>query len=295
LCTNSRLAFACLLALTVWIGLSSGTEAKGYMTNEFRTALDRPLKLVLLPPHADFIKAKTVMTEEMVAESHALEDAAAKAIVQDLQAMGYDILYLSPSDLQNDPELADLVTEVNERYDAEWVQIVQKPKKVRKRRYSIGEGAVALGSALDVDGLLISRIQAVGVTAGKQALQATMAVLFGAGGQTSYGRLDLAVVDADDGDIHGYFYFAASCSLKQLTNKPNAAMKKAAKGALKKHPESDEVLEARKEKKLGVEEDEEEASDDIVSEFEALLAEKAGTAEEETETQEQSTPEKKKE
>jgi hypothetical protein len=293
--TPIPLAIVGLAILTLWIGALGPADAKGYMTNEFRTALDRPLKLLLLPPQADFIKAKTLVTEEMVAESHALEDAAVTVIMEDLQAKGYEVLYLSPDEIRSNSELGELVSEVEKRYDAEWVKIVRKPKKVRHRRYSIGEPAVTLGAAFDVDGLLISRVQAVGTTTGKQV----MAAFFG-GSLASYARLDLAVIDADEGDVHGYFFFAAQCSLKQLTKKPNVAMKKATLRALETHPDSDEVLEARKLKKLGVEEEEEEQpSDDIVSEFEALLAAKEAPDTEKPETEEQSkqdaTKEKEKE
>jgi hypothetical protein len=267
--TPIPLAIVGLAILTLWIGALGPADAKGYMTNEFRTALDRPLKLLLLPPQADFIKAKTLVTEEMVAESHALEDAAVTVIMEDLQAKGYEVLYLSPDEIRSNSELGELVSEVEKRYDAEWVKIVRKPKKVRHRR--------------------------VGTTTGKQV----MAAFFG-GSLASYARLDLAVIDADEGDVHGYFFFAAQCSLKQLTKKPNVAMKKATLRALETHPDSDEVLEARKLKKLGVEEEEEEQpSDDIVSEFEALLAAKEAPDTEKPETEEQSkqdaTKEKEKE
>lgn len=262
----------CLLAVALWIAVPGLAEARGYMTNEFRTALDRPLKLLLIHPQADFIKAKAVMTEEMLTESHALEDAAVAFLVEELESRGYEITYLPPSELSADRELADLVTEVNDRYDAEWVKIIQKPKKVRHRRYSIGEIAVELGSAYEVDGLLISRIQAVGVTAGKQVLSAFF------GGPVSYGRIDLCVIDADDGEVHGYFFAAAETSLKKLTQKPDAAMAKITRNALKKHPDSEEVLDARKLKKLGLEEEEEDEVDaSVISEFEELLAKRAGS------------------
>ena len=50
------------LALVGWVIQTDAAEARAYMTPGFSTGEERPMRLALLPPHADFIKAKAVMT-----------------------------------------------------------------------------------------------------------------------------------------------------------------------------------------------------------------------------------------
>lgn len=237
--------------------------AKSFMTTGFSTGSERPLKLILLPPHADFVKSKAVMTEQMVKESQALEDAAAREILAHLKSKGYEVRYLTSDEINASPELRDLVHGINDRYHEEWSSFVRRPKGVRQGRYSVGDDVVRLCSLLDVDGVLISRIQAVGITVGKAILLS----LFGApGGPASYGRLDVSVVGGGDGDVDAYFFRVQGASLKQLTNRPDVIMRKACKKGLKALPRVGEALSAAQ-----IAQGEENEEEDIVSEFEALL------------------------
>jgi hypothetical protein len=272
--------------LFVWLAvlvIAPAVTAKGYMANGFRTKESRPMTLVLLPPHAEFIKAKAVMTEEMVKECRALEDAAASWIAERLGEKEYTVRSLTVEELEKDPELRDLVKRVNDRYGEEWSKLVRRPKKLKRGRYNVGDDARKLGSVLDVDGILLARVQAVGITAGKRFLMGGLSGLLSPNG---YGRLDVSVVNGKTGTVEGYFVYVEASSIKSLTRKQDIVMKKASKGCLRRYPDAAEVLPARG-LDAEAEEEEDEGEEDIIGEFEALLAE---DEEDEEEQEAEETP-----
>jgi hypothetical protein len=248
------------------------------MTDEFQTKETRPMTLILLPPHAEFIKDKAVMTEQMVMECQALEDSAASWIATRLGEKGYTVRVLAAEELEKDPELQDLVERVNDRYDKEWSKIVRKPGKLRRGRYNVGDDARKLCSVLDVDGILLARVHAVGIAAGKQIL---MGFVGGDSDYVGHGRLDMSVVNGKTGTVEGYFFYGQHASLKDLTRKHDRFMKNTSKRCLRLYPDAAEVLPA-----LGLvaekeaEEEEDEGEKDIIEEFGALLVEEEEDEEE---------------
>ena len=254
---------ACLASVVV-------AEAKGYMTPAFQSKESRPMTVALLPPHAEFIKAKAVMTDEMVKESEALENEAAGSIAALLDQKGYRTRILATKDFEGTPGLRELVKALNDRYNEEWGKIVRKPRNVKEGRYGAGEDVVKLCSLLKVDGVAIARIQAVGVTAGKSVLTALMS-----GGNVyaqSYARIDLSVLEGKKGQVEGYFNGIQPCTLKALLNKPGIVMEKTSKRVLRGYPEADEIKIAKAtatsdDKKADDKEDEE----DPIKDFEVLL------------------------
>jgi len=244
-------------------------HAKRYMTPGFRTNETRPVQLAVLPPHAEFIKQKVVMTEQMIKECEALEAAAAAWIPQLLEAKGYTVKVVTQQEANENPELGEMVRRANERYDEEWGRLIRKPKKVHVGRYNAGEESQQLAARLDVDGLVLPRIQAVGVSGGKKALG--MLLSLGQYMPQGYARLDLSIVDRTTGDIEAYFFFAQLAGMKKLTKKPDKLMATVAQHTLKKYPEHGEVLKPKGE----VGEVEEDYSDEdesqLLGELEALL------------------------
>ncbi|UCF80950.1 MAG: hypothetical protein JSV08_00560 [Acidobacteriota bacterium] len=272
--------FVWMIALVV----APSVSAKGYMTNGFRTKETRPLTLVLLPPHAEFIKAKAVMTEEMVKECRALEDAAASWITTRLGEKAYTVQALSAEEIVKNPELSGLVKRVNDRYGEEWSKLVRRPRKLRQGRYNIGDDTRKLCSVLEVDGLLIARVQAVGVTAGRRFLSGGINALLSPSG---YGRMDVSVVNGKTGAVDAYFFFAEYTSIKSLTKKQDKFMKGTSKGCFRRYPAAAEVLKARG-RDDEAEEEEDEGEEDIIGEFEALLGEdEEGEEEQEQEAEEE--------
>jgi hypothetical protein len=213
--------------------------ARGSMTTGFRTMKSRPMSIAVLPPHAEFIKAKVVMTDHMVAESAALEREAGVALRTNLEVLGYKVRLLTPQDLEKDARLRDLVVKVNDRFGEEWGKMVYRPKAVKQERYTAGDDAVRLATLLKVDGLAVSRVIAVAQVRGREV--STGSVTTGAGSQRTYGRVDVGILNGRIGRVEGFFTGMEASSLGQLTTKPAKVMGQATENALSRYPASTET------------------------------------------------------
>ena len=263
-----------LLVLAAAILPAAPALAREYMTPEFMTKVSRPMRLAVLPPHAEFIKAKAVMTAQMLQEAGALEDEAGKAIAAMLESKGYAVRLLTPADLDAAPEIRGAVTSLNNRYNEEWSKILRKRKEVRNGRYGAGEEAVKLSSLLQVDGLVMARIVAVGHTGGRQAL--TIILSLGQAYAQSYARMGLSVLDGRSGRVEGYFEGYRSCTTGSLVKKPAKVMTNLAESTLDDYLAASEVKTPRKAPAAVVakEEAEPESDEAAISDFEAILQQK---------------------
>lgn len=228
-----------LLALLIGLATAAGVYAKGWMTPGFRNKQARPIRLALLPPHAEFIKSKIVMTDQMLAESAALEHEASLALKTGLEEKGYAVRLLTEAELAKNSALRQLAVKVNDRYGEEWSKMVRYPRGVKQKRHTCGEDAVRLASLLKVDGLAVVRIVAVGQTKGRATFSAIMNL--GAPSQTSYARLDLGVINGRQGQVEAFFAGYEPSSLSQLTRKPAKVMGQASTTALHRYPGVNEV------------------------------------------------------
>ena len=257
------------LALVLCVASTAAAFARGYMTAGFQSKKSRPMTLALLPPRAEFIKEKVIMTDQMVQESAALENEAFAALKAMLEAKGYKVRALTPQEITRSSALNAHARKLNDRYDEEWSKIVRRPRKVREHRYTAGEAAVKLCAFLKVDGVAVARIQAVGVSKGK----ATMRAIFGSPSAAphSFARMDLTVFEGRQGLAEGYFSGYENTSFSQLTRKAALVMGQVTENLLKKYPESSEVRMVEEvEPAAGKDADRDDAGDPV-GEFEALL------------------------
>jgi hypothetical protein len=252
------------------------------MTADFKLGKTRGKTLALLPPHAELIKAKAIMTDQLIEEALALETSAATSIAKNFERLGYEVRILDAKELQQSGELQELVKNVSDRYDEEWPKLVRRPKQLKYKRYNLGGQSRELSTMLRVDGLILARIQAVYVTAGK----ATMSYLFG-GATRSYARVDVTALDGDSGIIESYFYGVQLCKKKQLAGDPDVVMTKAFEKLLKNYPAEGEVLKVKKgELDLAAAgEEEDEGEEAVLGDLELLLgaADEEGVEEQEQE------------
>ncbi len=228
-----------LLVLLIGFASAAAVYARGWMTPGFRNKQARPLRLALLPPHADFIKSKIVMTDQMLSESAALEREASLALKSQLEEKGYAVRLLAEAELAKNPALRQLAVKVNDRFGEEWSKMVRYPRGVKQKRHTCGEDAVRLASLLKVDGLAVVRIIAVGQTKGRATFSAIMNL--GSPSQTSYARLDLGVINGRQGQVEAFFSGYEPSSLSQLTKKPSKVMGQASENALHRYPGVNDV------------------------------------------------------
>ena len=149
------------IRLTLFVGalvIAAGADARWFASVEFADPDSRPHRLALLPPHAEMMKQKMVMTAQLVAEAQRLEAITTDAMAADLRKRGYEVIIIDHNAVNADPKLQELLLKANSRYEEEWARILRKPKRVRYGYYSAGDESRILAAALDVDGLVFTRI-----------------------------------------------------------------------------------------------------------------------------------------
>ena len=264
---SARLVLPAAAAVVLLLAVAAA-HARGYMTAGFQARTTRPMTLALLPPHAEVIKEKAVMTDDMPKEAAALEHEAALALKKGLEARGYGVRLVSPDDLRQDAATRTLVKKVQERYDEEWGKIIHKPKQVRERRYQGGDDVLRLCALLKVQGLVVARIQAVGVSKGKATLR-----YFASSAQPhSYARLDVGILEGKQGYVEAWFNGYENTSLGQILKKPALVMGQVSTQALKKYPAA---TEARVVTEAAADGDADDAADEsAIRDFEVLTGAK---------------------
>ena len=250
---------------------SLSASAAEFMTPEFARGEFRPQHMVLIPPMAQVTKDKAITTESMIEEAGGLEDAAALVLRDQLRAKGYELRILSVEQVNADPVLRQMVRNLNERYDADIVQAMNKPKEIRSRRFNFGDEAKILAAKLDTDALLVSRISASGATGG----QKTMAIMLG--GSMGYAAVGLALVAGDNGDLEAFFDGSVgNMSPEKLEREPTEVMSKITAIAIKDFPALDAKAKYKKswpQTSNRVMPDKDTSDEDVLSDLEALFEE----------------------
>jgi hypothetical protein len=251
--------------------------ARASMTAGFRSKATRPMRLALLPPHAEFIKAKVVMTDQMTAETRALEAEAARAIEDQVRALGYEVRVVNEAEIAKNAALRRLVVALNDRYGEEWGRMMNYPRGVKQKRYTLGAEVVKLCAFLKVDGLIVSRQVAFANTKGKAFVSGMFNL--GAPSQTSYLYLDAAVLNGRNGQVEGFFRGQEPSSLGQLTKKPAKVTAQACAKAFSRYPASTfaETVEDDGDTAAASAKDQGEVDDNAaIADFEALLGKGGG-------------------
>jgi hypothetical protein len=264
------------IALALAMGLAAATPAgaKAYMTPGFLDKTTRPMILAALPPHAEFIKQQAIMTAELVKEAAALEDAANRSVAAALQEKGYAARAVTMQEIESTPGLKEIVRRIDTRYDEEWDKAMRKPREARKGRYSIGDDAVAACSLLKVDGIVMSRIVAVGHSGGAQAM--TIILSFGQAYAQSYARISLSVIEGKAGGVEGHFNGLKYTTTGGLLKKPDKVMADLVENAIGDYPDARTIKVAKNaaphEKEPAA--NSADSDDAAIADFETALAQK---------------------
>lgn len=270
--SHFRKSCAVFAGLLLALGTVSAGAAE-YMTPEFAKAEFRPKTMVLIPPRAEVTKKKVTSSEQMIEEGAVLEDATSLVLKEQLGALGYTIRVLTIDEVNTDPELQLMVRNFNERYDADLVQVLKKPKDIRKRRFSFGDEARILAARLEAEAIIVGRISASGATGG----QKTMAFLLG--GSSGHAALNLSIVAGDNGDLEGFFtYVDSGMSPEKIALEPVETMAKVSAKALKDFPAVDELAKVRRSWPQNTDRqvpDTAQSDEEVFSDLEALFGEEA--------------------
>ncbi len=217
-------------------------HAYGVMTKEFKKGETRTAKVVILPPYAEFHKAKAIMREEMMEECIALERATAKWLAAKYEERGYEPVLVTMEQIEADPELAEMFRRVNARYDQDFPKLMRKPKKVKKKQVDLGEEGRHLAAMLDADTLAIIRVRAVQTTGGKKALGFLFGGVAGAVSSRSNAGVFVATMHGRSGLVESFFWGYDRCKSRALVEEPDTVIRKASNSCFKKFPKLGEVV-----------------------------------------------------
>lgn len=186
--------------------------------------------VIILPPSVKITKNGVKSNEEMIEESHQIEDALPPligAVLQERQCM-VDDKPLAPSALAGDPDLKYAVADLQKRFDEIFPQLLKKPKDVRKGRFTLGDEVAKLNPGGSVDALVFVRGFGSVTTGGKFLLSA-VAGYAQYSGTTYY----ITLVDARNGSV---LYHGVASQGGNPAKNPNGS-KKSIEKSFKNFPE----------------------------------------------------------
>lgn len=218
--------------------LGSSAWAARNMTLEFHEPETRPKSLLVVPVQAQLQISRVGQNEPVVAESAEWESKSLEDLVAGLEAKGYSVSVLQQDSVAQDPELQQLVTEVNSDYDDTSTQMARKPKEILKRRYNIGSAARQLAQKQGADAIVIPRVNASAQAGGALVMSALVG-----GGTPNMAIMSLTVVDAGTADVEAYFVgVGGGLNVDKLKAADDAVIQKMVDKSLKKYPQSDKTL-----------------------------------------------------
>lgn len=157
---------------------------------------------IILPPSVKITKNGMKENDQMIEESHQIEDALPPligSVLQERQCV-IDDKSLSSNALAADPDLKYALADLQKRFDEVFPQLVKEPKDVRKGRFTLGDEVAKLNPGGAADALVFVRGFGSVTTGGKLMLSALAGYA-----QYSGTIYYITVVDARTGSVlyHG--------------------------------------------------------------------------------------------
>ncbi len=146
-------------------------EAKEYIHPKIKSKEKLIQTVVVLPPVVVVQKSGMKGGESMLEESEKVTAELARIVSVALKERGMEVLETSFKEaaLQEDPDLGYSLADMQSRYDALAPQLHDKPKDVRKARFTLGEDIGDLYPDALPDAFVFIRSQGMMLTGGKKA------------------------------------------------------------------------------------------------------------------------------
>jgi hypothetical protein len=163
-------------------------------------------KVLILPSQAKVIKSGMKGGESLIEESRMVETALPAIIAKALQDKGCAVLEnaFDSAALDKDQDLKYAVADIQGRFDSLRQHLDQKPKDVRKGRYTMGDEVSKFNPGSAADALVFVRAEGILNTGGKKAFATIMGGMAGAMATTNSITVNVAVVDAQSGAVLYY-------------------------------------------------------------------------------------------
>ena len=156
---------------------------------------------IILQPNVRIVKSGVKSTDELMDESHLIENALPPLITSVLQERQCTVndKALAADAVGKDDDLKYAVADIQKQFDELFPKLQRKPKDIRKGRFSMGDAVAKLNPGGTVDALVFVRGFGQVNTGGKVFLAAMAGV--GTYSGTSY---HIVVVDARNGTVLYY-------------------------------------------------------------------------------------------
>jgi hypothetical protein len=186
-----------LIALTL---LVSGQAAAQQLHPKLEKKEMAIKNVLVLPAKVELTKSGMKGNEGMLKEADQAAEALPKLVAAALQKKGYTVLDdpFTPHALSENNDLKFALADVQNRYDALGQQLYQKPKDVKKGRFTLGDEVSRINPDGKADTLVFIRASGNKNTGGRKAF----GLLFGGPGMVFDGLfVSLSFVDAHSGEV----------------------------------------------------------------------------------------------
>ncbi|HEV2915545.1 MAG TPA: hypothetical protein VGX92_19850 [Pyrinomonadaceae bacterium] len=223
--------FISLLLLTLL--LTQGGARAQYLHPKLSNKQSVVRNVVILPPKVEIVKQGVKGTESMVEESEKVSAAISELVAQVLQKKKINVLNTPFANLtgENDAEKKYVLADIQGRYDALLPKLVNKPKDVKKGRFSLGDEVLSLNVDKSADALVFIRGQGTKLTKGKQIFSILNPLSFA----FPYVFITIGIVDAHTGEV---LAFAKPVAVGDVVGKEQKVLNKPITKSLKKIPEA---------------------------------------------------------
>jgi hypothetical protein len=183
-------------------------------------------KVLVLPPEVSVTKAGMKGADSLIPESNAIAAALPDIIAEAVKSKGCTVLdsAFTPAAFEKNPELKDAVADIQTKFNELHKHIAEKPKDVRKGRFTMGDEVVNFNPGAAADALVFVRAGGVVHTSGAKVFGAIAGV-----NERDFVVVDIAVVDSQSGAV---LYYGWSATYGGFIEDPER-MKKPIENSLK--------------------------------------------------------------
>jgi hypothetical protein len=183
-------------------------------------------KVLILPPLASVTKAGMKGNESLIPESNVIAGALPDIVAEAVKAKGCTVVDnpFTAAAFDKNPDLKDALADIQSKFDALHKHIAEKPKDVRKGRFTMGDEVANFNSGAAADALVFVRASGVVHTGGEKVLGAIAGV-----NERDFIVVDVALVDSQSGAV---LYYGWSVTVSGFIENPER-MKKPMESSLK--------------------------------------------------------------
>jgi len=200
--TRSPLVTTLLLILAAGTTLAA-TLSSSYTSPKLASGQVTVANVCVMPAQGQLSRVGMKGREGMSEESDTWGLQLQSVVEKHLKEIGEKITStgMSPSELETNDKLRQLVLQVQQKFDTVATQMNRKPKDIKKERYTMGDEVALLPCSANSDALAFVEGTGSVLTGGKKAFGTLVA-----GPSHSDATLRVTFVDAKSGDVLAYTF-----------------------------------------------------------------------------------------